>query len=365
MDTGGGELSGVLGDGGQAEDLVRVGVHDDLDEPAGVAVDQRAGHVVQRQDAAIAADPRSKHFLLGHPDRSDRGPGERHPRQAGIVDGTIGVGERVLGDEGAVVGGDVDELGVPGHVARGPDPRVRGPQPVGDDHLAGVPGLHPDRIEVQAIGDGTASEGDEHLLGAELLRVAGHVGGHDGLASRAAGDPGGHHAADDADAFVGERLLKRLGHLRLLLRGEPGPHQQRDLRAEASEQLRLLQGDVAAAEHQQRLRNLSEFHCRGRGQVPGLLQAVDRRCPRARTSRDQEVVGLDGLDRPVAGDDLQYRGVWAAGERCIAAADLPAVGVGDVGVLLAAQRLDQRLLPGDQRRHVHCLSRRRDPREPA
>ncbi|MCW5951476.1 MAG: hypothetical protein KIT69_04395 [Propionibacteriaceae bacterium] len=42
MSAGGGEVTGVLGEGGDADDAAGVGVGDDLDEPAGVTVDDGA-----------------------------------------------------------------------------------------------------------------------------------------------------------------------------------------------------------------------------------------------------------------------------------------------------------------------------------
>ena len=86
VDPGGGELAGVLGDRGQPEDPAGVGVGDDLDEAAGVAVDQGPAHVLQWKHPAVAPEARGHRIGVGHPDRTERGAGEGHPGQVGIVD---------------------------------------------------------------------------------------------------------------------------------------------------------------------------------------------------------------------------------------------------------------------------------------
>src|SRR5690606_40525464 len=101
-DVGGGEVSGVLGQGGDADDAGGVGVGDHLDQPAGVTVNDRARDVRQGQDAAVASDPGGAGLLVGHPDGGQGGAGEHDPGQVTVVDLTVGAGEGVVGDEGAV-----------------------------------------------------------------------------------------------------------------------------------------------------------------------------------------------------------------------------------------------------------------------
>ena len=84
------------------------------------------------------------------------------------------------------------------------------------------------------------------------------------------------------------------------------------------------------------------------------IQALDRRCPGVGAGGGQVLVSLDHLNGPVGRGDLQDWGVRGAGEGCLALGDTPAVGLGDVDVLLAPEVLDQVLLAGNERRHVHA-----------
>src|SRR5690625_1118543 len=169
VDAGGGEVTGVLGEGGDAEDAAGVGVGDDLDEPAGVPVDDGAWDVREGQDAAVAADPGGAGLLVGHPDGGQGGAGEYDPGQVAVVDLAAGAGEGVVRGEGAVGGGDVHELRVGGDVAGGPDAWVGGAQVVVDDDLAALAGAHVDGVEAERAGDRAAARGDEDLGAAELL----------------------------------------------------------------------------------------------------------------------------------------------------------------------------------------------------
>src|SRR5690625_2718627 len=198
VDTGGGEVAGVLGQGGDADDAAGVGVGDHLDEPAGVAVDDRAWDVREGQDATVVADPGGGCLLVGHPDGGQGGAGEHDPGQVAVVDLPAGTGEGVVGDDGAVGRGDVHELRVGGDVTGSPDARVRRAQVVVDDDRAVVAGAHVDGVQAESAGDRAAAGRDEHLGRPEFLWAAGGGGGDRDLAGGlVAADRGGYLPADD------------------------------------------------------------------------------------------------------------------------------------------------------------------------
>src|SRR5260370_902537 len=120
--------------------------------------------------------------------------------------------------------------------------------------------------------------------------------------TRGGGGGGGVHG----EALSGERAADDGGSLGFLEWGRPvkGFH-DRDLGAETGEQLALLQADRVTADHEHRGGQRVLFHRGGRGQVPGLLQAVDRGRPRRRPGRDQELLRLHPRDAAARPADLQ------------------------------------------------------------
>ena len=167
---------------------------------------------------------------------------------------------------------------------------------VGDHDLVHVAGLDLHRGQVQAVGDRVTAGRDQDPVGPKLRLAAGHRRGGDHMAGRLVeSDLGDLGPANHPDALVGEDLLQSLGDLRLLPGCQPGADQHGHVRAQPGEQLGLLQGHVAAAEDQQRLRDLGQLHRRGGGQVVHRVQAVDRRDPGPGAGGDQVVVGFDEL----------------------------------------------------------------------
>ncbi len=65
--------------------------------------------------------------------------------------------------------GLVRQHGAGGDVADGPDSGGRGAAMVGLDEAAFV-GRHPDTLQAQALGIGTAADGEQHVVGGDGLR---------------------------------------------------------------------------------------------------------------------------------------------------------------------------------------------------
>ena len=124
------------------------------------------------------------------------------------------------------MGGDVDELAVPGHVAGRPDPWVRRLQPVAHHDLVVLAGFDLHRFEIQAVGVRTAAGGDEDFRGTELLRSAGDGRGDRDLIVGLL-DLAHRGAAHHPDAVVGEHLQQRHADFRLFLRCQRGADQHR------------------------------------------------------------------------------------------------------------------------------------------
>src|SRR5690606_27414123 len=202
-------------------------------------------------DPAVAGVSLSDGLGVGQAGGGDGRGGEGDPRQVVVVHRAPGAVEGVVGDQGAVGGGDVDELGMPGDVPGRPDPRVGGPQLLVDQDLAALAGFDPDRVQAQAVGDRTAAGGHQQMRGAQLqlAAVAGTGVGHD-----PAGVPahrGQARVGVDGDALVGEDAGQGGGNLGFLTGGQPAAGHHGDLAAQAGEQLGLLQADVPGAQHQQ------------------------------------------------------------------------------------------------------------------
>ncbi len=283
-----------------------------------------------------------------------------------VVDLAPGVVEGVLHHQGSVGGRDVDEFSVPGHIPCGPDPGVGAGECALDQDLAGVAGLDADGVQVQSVGDGASAGGYQQLCGAEFLLAPGDRGGDKDLcAGGICADRSYGCAADHADALVGEDAHQRTGGFRFLVRGKPGADQQGHFGSEAGKKLRLLQGHVPAAEDDQGLGHLVQFHGGGRGQVVDFIQSRHRGCPRGRTGRDQIMGGGQGVAGAVGSGDFQDRFLRGAGEHRGALAQVPSVVGGQIHVFIRAHSLDQGAFPVYQYTHVHRGGGSADPGEPS
>lgn len=172
-------------------------------------------------------------------------------------------------------GGHIHELRMPRHIASRPDARVGCCKRLLDPDLALVSGLHAHRLEVQPVGHRAAPGGQQKLGGTKFLLAAGIRRDCRYLARGLIGSHGvDYGSANDADTLIGEDIHERQGSLGLLSGCQPGTHQHGHFRPKTREQLRLLKGDVSAADHQQRLGNLLKLH-RGGGGI--RIRRRDRR----------------------------------------------------------------------------------------
>src|SRR5260221_546398 len=124
----------------------------------------RHGHLARRHvDAAVAGLPG------GEADGGDLGVGEHDPGDA-LVGGGPFAAEDVVGDDPALIRGDVGGQGDPGDVAYGPQ-AVRRAAVLVDRDLAARAGRYADGLPAEPRGDRLAPGADDHHVGLGLGAV--------------------------------------------------------------------------------------------------------------------------------------------------------------------------------------------------
>src|SRR5215207_8470969 len=267
VDAGEDRVAGAFGQQVHAEHAAAVALGDELDDAVHVAADDRARHVLEAQHTARAVDALRVRLRLGHAGRSDRRGREGDARQRRVVDVPPDPVEGVLDRDRCLLGGHVDELRMTGDVPRCPHARVRCAHVVPDQHLATGSDLDADRVQRQADGARAPASRHEQLLGAKLAAAR-----HDDDVAAVAAHCAHLDAFDHVDAVGSERLADPGGDLRLLAACQPGADEHGHPRTEVSEQLGLLERDVATAKHDHRGRKVVELHRRRRRQVAAVTE---------------------------------------------------------------------------------------------
>src|SRR5919201_5408952 len=289
------DLAGTVGDDAGAQKAAGAALGEELEQAARVAVDQRARDRPERQHARLGVEAVLARLALGEARRGDLRRGEDDPRQVREVEPLVlAVAQRVLRRGGATRGGDVDELRLAGHVASRIDRwDARALELVDDDRPALV-GLNADGIQVEVFGVGDAAGRDEDLVDAHLEALPSR-GALEHPVVPAEADSLGRRALEHDLTGVLEDPAHHRGDLWLLERRDPEQVDERYLRAEVAKHLPELEPDRVGADHRQPARRLDDLQRRGRSQVAGLLEALDRRDRRPGARRDQDRVGADRL----------------------------------------------------------------------
>lgn len=260
------EFSGTFGDGLYAQNLLGVGVDDDLDRAAGVAVDERAWDLVESHNPATAVVTGDEGFGLGHPDGGQLRGCEGHGRKTDVIYAPVGASDGVVGNEGALSGSDVDELGSAGHVTGGPDAGIGCPLGGIDDHEAAVVEIHAGVVEAQVAGARSATGSDQDGV-ADASRAIIARDGHTRCCSRNGLGPG----VVDVDSVIGEDPAHPLGEFGFGAWGDMSD--KMNLATEAGEELGLFHPDETASDNHEPAGQVRQVHSRCRGEVARVGQA--------------------------------------------------------------------------------------------
>ena len=286
-------LGGVGADDVAADHLLSGGVDDQFHQHAVLAAVEGRFHRPEHGAVDIDLAVLVAGVRLGQADGADRRLGEYGAGDHLVVEGGGDAAEHGLGEGGALADGDGGEVDAVGDVADGPDVVDVGLGIVVDDHRALVVERHAGGLQTQASGVGLAAGGVHHhvaLVGVAAGEVADQAGGallntgvfaaQDHL-DAALFDLGGEVAADvvvEAAQDVGAAV------------------HQGGVDAQAVEDAGELDGDVAAADDDDPLRQLRQVE--GLVGGDGVLdagQVLGR--PGAAAGGDQDLVG--GEDAPI------------------------------------------------------------------
>ena len=186
-----------------------------------------------------------------HADRANFRVGERRPRQHRVVGGNGILAEDVRNGDRTLIHRDMCEHSDAGHVADRPDVGGCLDPLVHRDELARA--VDPGGIQPQAVEHHLSSGRDEDAVGGHLGSVI-QRRRHGAVVARELLHP---HSGDDADAFGLERLGDDAGRDGILAGKDAlPPLDDRDVDTEAGEHLPELAADGAAAQDEERSREL-------------------------------------------------------------------------------------------------------------
>ena len=237
---------------------------------------------------------------LGQADGGDRRIGEHRAGDGSMIDPRRTPTEFGVGEGAALGDGHRRQVDAVGHVANGPYAGRRGAAVGIDDHRALVVQRRADRVETQAGGIRMPAGRVEHGGGGERRAV--------GALQRetCAGTP--QRRQRNAAGKRHPALFQRAGESAAQVFVETAQRQggaigQRHPRTESGQDARELDGDVPAAQHQQRLRDLAQIeHLVRRHRV---FETRQRRGGRAAAGGDQDprspVAAAGNLDAVLAG----------------------------------------------------------------
>ncbi len=215
------ELAGVGADDVSAEDLVGLGVGDNLDEAFSVVVGARAGVGHEGELADPVRDAVLLQVVLGAANGRDLGVGVDDARDGGVVDVAVLAGHD-LDSSNALLLGLVGEHRAGNNVADGVDARHVALEVGVNLDLAALGG-DAQSLEAETLGVGATAGGDEDAVSSELRLLVGVVDG---------GKVDGHHAVgalhggldalgeDKVELLLGENLLEGGGDFRVEAGGD-------------------------------------------------------------------------------------------------------------------------------------------------
>ena len=338
--------------------------------PASRARPTRA-HRHARHQRRLAA---GAHLVLAHADARQRRVGEQRVDGDAVADAARVVVEQVGGDDLVVVVRGVREGAAAIAVAERPDAGGAGAaQLVVDGDEAARVGGDAGRVEAEVGGVGLAADGEQQVRARHVgLAAVSHA-----VCTRTPFAPS--RATDRHFALARIAMPSRSStccngrrHLFVLARDDARAHlAHRDLRAEAAEDLRELEADVAAADHHQVLGQVVEF------EDAAVVERVDLIEPRHRGPQwgaaDVEedarrgVGGIADLHRARPGEArlaLHHREVRRAaeptGQRLVRGGDDLVLPRPHRGHVHAHRRVEHDAPLGRAPRHLRC-ARAGDP----
>ncbi len=248
-----------------AEDLARLRIGQQADEAVGLAHDEGFAVVIERVASDAVGDSGSLGGLLGEADRRQLGIGEHDVEQQSVVHGAWGGGMNdVVGGHFSLLDGDMDDFVGAGAVAGSEDVGGRGAHlRVGEDPA----GLGPDagRFEADPVGVGGASQGEQDVVGLDVVALALVFEG-DGFARAISAGFEEASVGEDGHAFPAEDGFEDGCHGGIEVAQESGAAlDEGDGDSEAVEALRQFDGDRAPAEDDEGLGQSGE----GEGVVAG------------------------------------------------------------------------------------------------
>eukprot|EP00906_Rhabdomonas_costata_P007517 RCo010763 len=147
-------------------------VGENLHKAVGLEVRRGPGVRHEGEPPGLVLQPLGLDLLLCGPNPSHLWAGVNHPRNRVVVDVALLPGEVLRNGQPFILGlvrqhgADVD------HVPNRVDPRNVGLQVVVHNDKLALVGLHPDRLEAQALGVRPPAHGDQHGVSLQLLRRA-------------------------------------------------------------------------------------------------------------------------------------------------------------------------------------------------
>ena len=325
-------------DGG-AEELVGVGVHDGFHEAAGFVHFKRSmgdvihGHAGDADGAILRAGLR-----FGEADAAKLRVDEDGVGHKSIGSGGAAVFQQVGAQDAEIVVGNVREGRAPLDVAERKDVFRGGFELfVNVDEAASI-GRNRGGGKVQRVGVGDAARGDEQLGAFDFAGFSPdtELGGN---AIAAAGDFFDRGVEMNLQAVFFQYRGNGIGDIFVFAAEElAGALEDGDATAQAVEELREFQADVAPAEHEKMRRNFAEFHDRSAVQEGNFREARNIGDRRAASGVDKETVsGEVEFAALLRTDDDGF----GAGKRSHTIEEIEVFGLGDAALVAGAERNDR------------------------
>jgi len=323
-------------DGG-AEDLVGVGVNDGFHEAAGFVDFEGAGDVVHGHFGDADGAVLRAGFRFGEADAAELRVDEDGVGHETIGGGGAAVFEQIGAKDAEIIVGNVGEGGAALNVAEGVDVLRGGFELFVDaDEAAGV-GRDGGGGKIQCVGVGNASGGDEEVRAFDFAGLSGGAEFHgDAVAgARDFFDSGvemnlnavllkdGGDGFGDVFIFAAEELASAL--------------KNRDPAAEAAEELREFEADVAAAKNEEVGGNFGELHDGSAVEEGNVRKAWGIGDGGVASGVDKEAIGgeVEFAAFGCADDDG-----FGAGERGHAVDEIEIFRFGDSALVAGAEQVD-------------------------
>ena len=241
------DLTALYAQDSGPQDLVRVGVHDDLHKASRLVRLQRTshpghGHLGYADVPLLSA---GLPFAQSHPAqlRIDKDRVRHQP----ILQGRISRFEKIGADDTKIVVGDMGERRAAFHVAQGIDAWHVGLQVIVDGDQAPLVHLDPSSLGVEPVGIGHAADGRQQVGTVKRPLPTGCAQRQQNLPIARPCDAHRLRLEHHPDPVLAQDLCHGFGYVGILAGQQlPPPLHDRHLAAKAAEHLAKLQPDVAA-----------------------------------------------------------------------------------------------------------------------